>query len=480
MGSGPNYTGKHGLPGYRHLVDAEYYRDLVRPLVEGRKFILGGSVLAGFPTGVAQLRSLGADRPFIIASGLGTGPTPDPKDAAWAVVDVSASNVIEEIRRAGAMLGDPPLAVVEAIDKWDPKHEAVMLGHAFFTGTSIADRPVWGGRRPEWEALEDKVRADTVWDAAGIVRMDSTVVPASLEEILLAHYQFDRGSGTVVAGDAREGFNGGAVYLRWVRSNTDVEEASEFFAAHCDSVRVMPFLEGIPCSIQGMVFPDEVIAFRPCEMLVFRPDSGIKLRYGGTATFWDPPTEDREEMRACARAVGAFLHEAVGYLGAFTVDGILTVDGFRPTELNTRAGASIGLLLAGLRDLPLGMIQRAVTEGVDLDFRARELEALVVASADDHRGGAAMAPVARVQSTTETRYLAVDGDGYRVVGDGDAYDATLEFGPGAMGGFVRFRPDPEKTPVGPSFAPRAVEALAVADQLWDLGLGRMTASSSVR
>lgn len=461
-------------------MDARYYQELVRPLIEGRKFILGGAVLAAYPNGVRQLRSLGADRLFIVATGLGTGPAPDPSDAEWVVTDVSATNVIDEIREAAGVLADPPGAVIEAIDRWDPDHEAVMLGHAFYSLAEIAGRPVWGGRRREWEELEDKVRADEVWDAAGVPRADSSVIPVSPEEMRLAHRQLDRGSGTVIAGDAKEGFNGGAVYLRWVRSDSDVEEAHGFFAAHCDKVRVMPFLEGIPCSIQGMVFADQVIAFRPCEMLVFRPGSGTTLHYGGTASFWDPPAEDREAMRDIARAVGAVLHDVVGYLGAFTVDGIMTADGFRPTELNTRAGASIGLLLNGLRELPFGMVQRSVTEGVDLDFRPQELEELIVTSADIHRGGAALAPVSRVQSTTETRYLAAGDTGLRVVTDENDRDGTLEFGPGAMGGFVRFRPDPLKTPVGPSLAPRAVSALAIADELWDLGIGPLLPAESVR
>jgi hypothetical protein len=91
-----------------------------------------------------------------------------------------------------------------------------------------------------------------------------------------------------------------------------------------------------------------------------------------------------------------------------------------------------------------------------------------------------MAPVARVQSATETRCLAAGDTGLRVVADEDDHDGMLEFGPGAMGGFVRFRPDPAKTPVGPSLAPRAVSALAIADELWDLGIGPLAPAQSVR
>ena len=80
----------------------------------------------------------------------------------------------------------------------------------------------------------------------------------------------DRGHGTVWAGDAREGFNGGAALTRWVRDAQDAEEAFETLSKRCDAARVMPFLEGVPCSIHGWVLPDGVQVFRPCEMLVLR------------------------------------------------------------------------------------------------------------------------------------------------------------------------------------------------------------------
>jgi hypothetical protein len=461
-------------------VDVEYYRKLVRPLVEGRKFILVGEVLAGFTHFVEQLELLGADRPFIIATGAGTGPTPDPARAERIVVEISATDVVDAIRNTNALLGDLPDHVTDAIDRWDPNHDAVVLGHAFFAADHVAGRPVWGARRTEWEALEDKVRADTIWDAAGVAREESTVVHATIDELQLAHSQLDRGLGTVLAGDAREGFNGGAVYLRWVRSDENIEEAHSFFSRHCDTVRVMPFLEGIPCSIQGVVFPDDVIALRPAELIVLRPASGISILYAGTATYWDPPDDDREAMRDMARAVGRVLRDTVDYRGGFTVDGIMTADGFRPTELNARTGASIGPIVSAVRDLPFGLLRRALIEGTDLDYRPRDLERLIVESADSHRGGAAYTTVERSRTETETRWLARAGDDFRVVDERRPHVATLEFGPGPSGGFIRFHPDPESTPVGESLAPMAANALAVADEMWDLGLGRLTPARPVR
>ena len=74
----------------------------------------------------------------------------------------------------------------------------------------------------------------------------------------------------------------------------------ESAAARADRVRIMPFLEGIPCSIHGIVFETQVIAVRPVEMLTLRrPDVGI-LEYVGTATFYDPPDDIRRAMRSVA------------------------------------------------------------------------------------------------------------------------------------------------------------------------------------
>lgn len=85
----------------------------------------------------------------------------------------------------------------------------------------------------------------------------------------------------------------------------------------------MPFLEGTPCSIHGIVLADEVVALRPVEMLVLRQADG-GLFYSGCASYFDPPKQHRESMRALARIVGAKLREEVKFRGAFTVDGVMT------------------------------------------------------------------------------------------------------------------------------------------------------------
>ena len=56
----------------------------------------------------------------------------------------------------------------------------------------------------------------------------------------------------------------------------------------------------------------------------------------------------REEMREAARRVGEQLRAEVEFRGAFTLDGVATADGFRPTELNPRFGAGLEVITRGL------------------------------------------------------------------------------------------------------------------------------------
>ena len=46
----------------------------------------------------------------------------------------------------------------------------------------------------------------------------------------------------------------------------------------------------------------------------------------------------------------------------------------------------------------------------------------------------------------------------------------MALGPTTFGSLVRVTLDPEGIPVGPSLAPRAVQLMAMANDLWDLDL----------
>jgi hypothetical protein len=92
-------------------------------------------------------------------------------------------------------------------------------------------------------------------------------------------------------------------------------------------------------------------------------------------------------MRSLARRVGAALRREVGFGGPFTVDGVLTAEGFLPTELNPRCEAGLQAPSGGLSDMPLQTLIAAISAGIDLDYRPPELESLLVDRADGHRAG---------------------------------------------------------------------------------------------
>lgn len=471
-------TSKSDAPQQEAL---EYYRDLVRPIFAGRKIILIAGPVAGL-TGLArELRGLGTDRPFLLGSSVGTGPLPSPDEAEWRSLDIRTDDVISGIRSYEAQLANLPEEIRSALDRYDPDGKALVVGLILLGDVpEVAGRRRYGLRGSGWGALEDKSTVDALWDSVGVLRAPSEVVPAQEGAVRSAAKRLDLGMGTAWAGDAREGPNGGGAYVRWVRSERDAAEASRFFSAHCDRVRVMPFLEGVPCSIHGVVLPGGVVAFRPVEIITLRPRQGPGLLYAGVATFWDPPSADREAMRAMARRTGAELRDRVGYRGPFTIDGILTERGFRPTELNARFGAGLGVIARSVPRLPLAPLLLAAQAGEPLDFRPDLLEEVVVEGADAVRGGGGWTVLRQSRTRTETRPLMEHGDRYRVARPSEKPDAVLSVGPSDVGGFLHFAPDPERVPVGRSLAPRVIRAFATADREFFTRIGPLDGPREVR
>jgi hypothetical protein len=267
-----------------------------------------------------------------------------------------------------------------------------------------------------------------------------------------------------------------------VREPGDFAAAADFFERHCRRVRVMPFIEGIPCSIHGIVFRGEVAVFRPIELLTLRRREDHRFVYAGAASYWDPGNAETERIREVARSVGEGLSFRHGYRGAFTVDGVLGADGWVPTELNPRMGSAFPLLTAGASavgapDVPLVPLALAVQQGERLDYRPRELERLVLEASAVPAGAGGVVLSGR-RPCTEGRPIKEDGCGYRVAGRGEQPDGALVAGPSDAGGFVSFRPRADRVPRGASFAPRMAAALRLADAELGTGLGTLDPARS--
>ncbi|HSL73381.1 MAG TPA: hypothetical protein VK853_02905 [Ilumatobacteraceae bacterium] len=423
----------------------EWWIDPMRRAFAGRRVVLAGAKGVSWTEHIDLLRSVGVEQMLVVATdGRGAGPLPD---VPTLIIEPPAGMTeMERIHASHRTLADPPPVAVDALERFDPHREALVIGTFLATVSHLDGRPLLARRRPEWVALEDKVVVDSFWDRAGVDRAPSAVVP--LFEGEQAASRLDRGQGTVWAADAREGFHGGAHGTRWVTDPASRDRALATLARICDTVRVMPFLEGVPCSIHGIVLPDGIAVLRPVELVTLR--RGRDLLYAGCATYWDPAPAIRDAMRAIARRVGEQLRDEVAFRGAFTVDGVVTLDGFRPTELNPRFGAGIMTIARGT-GIPMLLVNDLVVAGHDIGRTAEELETDVLAHADARRGGGTWTGTLEHDVDVEARPVGFDGTAWHWATDGPVAGHVT-----AGDGFVRCIYDQASTPVGPPTAPRAV------------------------
>lgn len=462
-------------PRYREA--AAYYRALLRPHFRGRRWLIFGGPVAGLAPLANELSHLGGERPYLLGSCLGTGDLPGPDFAEVESFGLQADSIREEFASYESLLRDVPAATARAIERWDPECRARATGLiAMSVIPDVAGRPTYGGRRNEWLALEDKTQIDEFWRAADVACVPSEVVPLSDDAVRAAIDRLDRGAGVVLAGDARDGIHGGAESVRPIWNETHLPAALQELAEHHAAVRVMPYLEGQPCSIHGVVFPDGVSVFRPVELVTLSHREVGRFQYAGLSTFWDPPASEREAMRALARKVGLALAKHHQYRGPFAIDGVLGAEGFRPTELNSRFGAGLGPQAFAVPTLPLSSLCLAATEGEALDYRPEWLEAIVCEEADAHRSGRGSAWL-KQPCDRAARHAIVETDaGYRTAREGETPDASVSVGPSAIGTFVNFVPAPDRLTPGCALAPRVAQAFQWADRELGMPIGGGTAA----
>jgi hypothetical protein len=444
----------------------------------GRPVILGPFVLAGATPYVAWLRALGCPV-LVVATTRGAGPVPADSDCEVVMVEPPATtSMTDELRTHDRLVRALPGHVRSAIDAFDPDRRGLWFSTPFVTADEPIDgRPVTGGRPASFVALEDKMLADAIWDAAGVQRAPYRLVGlhdgAGLDT---AAAELSGELGVVWAGDARDGFNGGGNFVRWVRDDRDRAEAEAYFSPRCDQVRVMPFLDGVPCSIHGFVLPDGTAALRPVEIVVLRDPARRTFAYSGVGTTWDPPPADRAAMRGAVHRVGAHLQQAHGYRGAFGIDGVLTADGFRPTELNARMSAGATAVCDVDRRF-FTFLQAALVAGVDTGLSAADVEALVP-EMDARRAG-------KVVAFAEGTPLEHE-DSYPVAWDGRSFTRAeretgnlLSVGGTPSGLFAKVDPCTAVVP-GQRLAQVNAALLAYVDATYGSSFGSMQPAPDVR
>ena len=444
----------------------------VGALVRGHKCVVAVGSLNGAVAFARQLVALGAKAPFLVADTLGAGVAHRSAPFPHVLIcqDQTAANQLEAFRNYRDTLARLPTPAGAALDAYDPSRVARPLVAAQHHVPTVAGRVTFTRRPTAWMQLEDKTAVDALWDRLEIPRAPSRVIELRRDLVATAANDLDEGAGTVLAGDSRQGYNSGGDYVRHVHRNTDVDNAYQFFAMRCTRIRVMPFLRGVPCSIHGLVFPEGVAVFRPVEMFILRPPNGSRFLYAGNGTYWDPPSSGRAEMRAAARRAGDHLRLQLRYRGGFTIDGVMTPDGFRPTELNPRAGAAFTTLSRGA-EMPLWLIDMALRGGIGLDQTHDDLEDRVLRASDEHRTGT-------VWAMTQTR-LPSDSQDWTLTRHSTIGGAVhVDIGPSQVGGVIQVRLGGTAATERPA-APEVADILCRADRELGTQFGPLRASADL-
>ncbi|GAA1331219.1 hypothetical protein [Saccharothrix algeriensis] len=450
--------------------------DHVLPALQARLGTLFGDrlvVLAGgtrLSTRAGELHQLGARHTLVLSTD-DHAPLHDPEVVRWVPLGIARGFVAAEQNRLTRLLASPGRRVREVLADFDPTGAALVISTPYAHTPEFAGRPVLNARRPEWVELENKTTIDALWDELSAPRAPAAVLGLDFDGLWDATLRLDRGAGVVWSGDG-PAINGGANFVRRVRDRQEAQEAFEVLRPKCDFVRVMPFLEGIPVSVHGIVFPDGTAVLRPVEMVVPRRQGQARFLYAGCASYYDPPARIREEMRNLARRVGERLRETVDYRGTFTLDGIATAEGFLPTEINTRYGAAMTCFEDALPQLPLALVQVALVAGHDLGVSSIEFEELLVAAADNYRHGTVGANVRAVNPTEVVERPIVFAEwSCRFAHPDETPHGTLRLRPSPLGARLELDFLADQLPPGRPVVALTVAAFALADQEWRTALG---------
>jgi len=460
-------------------VNEEYYIELLRQRFAGQKVILAHGPLAAMKPTLLLLQQLGAQKPLILAETKGTGSgMPDPGDADAFIVGTPSTDIMSAVRGYDQGLKNLPEDAARALKTWDPKREAIVIRSLFSTLTEVAGRAVYGKRLPQWVALEDKTIVDDFWDRCDVKRAPTKTVETNPTAIKAAAAELNRGDGTVWAADNKEGWHGGGTYTRWVTNDSTADDALEFFTPRSDKVRVMPFLEGIPCSIHGTVFPNAITTtYLPMEMVIMRKPRNAFF-YCGTGNCWSPSEQDATIMRDVARRAGEQLRKEVGFRGSFTVDGVMTSDGFLPTELNPRYGAALAVLCKSVPRLPMYILDLAIAQGEPWDFRPSDLENMI-RSGGTHNRKPRAGVLCQVKREDSKDLLLVETEqDYRLAANEEFPDAKLRWGPGPTGSYMDF--ELLRYTDGESVAPYVEKLTRFADRELGTSFGELHAPKQIR
>ena len=367
-------------------VRADVTRRLGAPWA-GRPVIIGPVVLAGFTKVVEWFLDLGCPV-LVVATSRGVGPIPPDGSCEVAWLDPPATaSLTEEVRLHDRMVHRLPDDLRAAVDAFDPERRGLWYTTPFVTTDEPVDgRPVTGGRPASFLALEDKLLADAIWDAAEVERAPYRIVDLADDAALDAATARARRRSWARCGPATPATASTAAATSCAGCATTAtgprpRRSSGHAATGCGCCRSS---RACRARSTGSCCP----TVRRCCGRSRSSRCATRRRARWPTAGWAAPgTRRRRTARRCAPPPAAWARTCSathGYRGAFGIDGVLTADGFRPTELNTRMSA--GATALGEVDRRFfTFLQAALVAGTDPGLTAADVEGLVPAMDDRPR-----------------------------------------------------------------------------------------------
>ena len=258
-------------------------------------------------TKVADLRRWQAERPLLLADGVGTGPVPLELDADIVVLDPApAANLTEQVRARIEVSRTLTPQIIEAVEDYDPEGSAAWWVSPVNPNEPLLGRPVFGGR-PSWQIdLEDKLALDPILEAVGaprapdrdgacVVRRTDGGVRQGCRRSRLGQ----RSSGPVTIARASTAAATTSVSSATTMQAREAAASSPSTATRSGSRRCS---KACPAASTRWCCPMASLCFRPVELINLRNDRDrhVLLRRDGYDV-GSPAADDTAMMRELAR-----------------------------------------------------------------------------------------------------------------------------------------------------------------------------------
>lgn len=226
--------------------------------------------------------------------------------------------------------------VRRAINRFDPAGDAIVIIHPTIALDELAGRTVFGYKNNTYNDLQNKLKFSVMLDKIDVLSSEYIVCPSNSEEIRSGFMKLNRGKGVVIAADNKLGWHGAGDRTRWIHHKSDCENIASFFRDRANEVRIMPFLTGVPCSAQLLITNESCSVLNIVEQLNLLNIKQNKFVFCGVSSYWRPNEKSAGQIVKMGESIGEILRVEDGYRGFLSIDGILTEDGFMPTEINPR------------------------------------------------------------------------------------------------------------------------------------------------